>query len=117
MHVHSESTASPRPLSRPGVPSATADPFPEEIAVFDDDARLLEGAPRLFGIVAQPDDDDNPEVVAWGHELPDHAVVTWRLRNGGAEVAVFGSAEEALATARMLYPARLLYAAPAVQGV
>ena len=60
---------------------------------------LLEGAPRLFGIVADPLDDDHPQVVAWGHELPDQAVLTWRLGNGKSEVAVFRSAEAALATA------------------
>lgn len=83
----------------------------------EDDALLLEGAPRLFAIVADPLDDDHPEVVAWGHELPDHAVLTWLLGNGAAEVAVFPSAEEALATAQLMYPARLLWTAPAVQSV
>ena len=85
--------------------------------VYVDDMVLLEGAPRLFGIVADLDDDDHPQVVAWGHELPDQAVLTWRLGNGKWEVAVFRSAEAALATAQQLYNARLLWAAPAVQGV
>jgi len=84
---------------------------------------LLEGAPRLFGIVADPLDDDHPQVVAWGHELPDHAVLTWLLGNGKSEVAIFQSAEAALATAQQLYNARLLWpvsaaqATQAVQGV
>ena len=56
-----------------------------------------------------------PLVVAWGHELPDQAVLTWRLSNGGSEVAVFPSAEAALATAQLLYPARILWTAPAMQ--
>jgi hypothetical protein len=85
--------------------------------VFGDDTLLLEGAPRLFGIVADPLDDDHPQVVAWGHELPDQAVLTWRLGNGKTEVAVFRSAEAALATAQQLYNARLLWTAPAAQGV
>ena len=81
----------------------------------EDDLRLLDGAPRLFGIVADPEDDGHPEVVAWGHELPDQAVLTWRLGNGGSEVAVFSSAEAALATAELLYSARLLWATGAPQ--
>ncbi|GAA3279724.1 MULTISPECIES: hypothetical protein [Dactylosporangium] len=85
--------------------------------MLEDDMLLLEGAPRLFGIVADPLDDDHPEVVAWGHELPDQAVLTWRLGNGKTEVAVFRSAEAALATAQQLYNARLLWAASTPQGV
>ena len=85
--------------------------------MFEDDALLLEGAPRLFAIVADPLDDDHPEVIAWGHELPDQAVLTWLLGNGRSEVAVFASAQDALATAQLLVPARLLYATRAVQGV
>ncbi len=85
--------------------------------MIEDDVILLEGAPRLFGIVADPFDDDHPQVVAWGHELPDQAVLTWRLSNGKSEIAVFQSAEAALATAQQLYPARILWTAPAVQGV
>ncbi len=77
--------------------------------VNDGDTHLLNGAPRLFGIVADPDDDDHPQVVAWGHELPDQAVLTWRLSDGGSEIAIFSSAEAALATAELLYPARLLW--------
>jgi hypothetical protein len=77
--------------------------------VLEEDALPLEGAPRLFAIVADPDDDDRPEVVAWGYELPEHAVLTWRLGNGGAEVGVYRTAEAALATAQLLYPARLLW--------
>ena len=73
------------------------------------DNQLLNGAPRLFGIVADPEDDNHPQVVAWGHELPDQAVLTWRLSNGGSEIAIFRSAEAALATAELLYPARLLW--------
>src|SRR5690349_14825138 len=84
----------------------------KETAVDGDDALLLDGAPRLFGIVADPEDDDHPEVVAWGHELPDQAVLTWRLGNGSSEVAVFQSAEAALATAQLLFPAWLLWTAP-----
>ena len=83
----------------------------------EDDAPLLEGAPRLFGIVADPEDDDHPQVVAWGHELPDQAVLTWRLGNGNSEVAIFKSAEAALATAQTLYPARLVFPDPVAQGV
>ena len=85
--------------------------------MFEDDALLLEGAPRLFAIVADPLDDDHPEVIAWGHELPDQAVLTWLLGNGRSEVAVFASAEDALATAQLLVPARLLYTTPVAQGV
>lgn len=81
-----------------------------------DDAPLLEGAPRLFAIVADPEDDDHPQVVAWGHELPDQAVLSWRLTNGGSEIAVFRSAEAALATAQLLYPARLLWPVPVGEG-
>jgi hypothetical protein len=84
--------------------------------VREEDVSLLEGAPRLFGIVADPADDDHPQVVAWGHELPDQAVLTWRLGNGGSEIAVFRSAEAALATAQLLYPARLLWTGPAATG-
>jgi hypothetical protein len=84
-----------------------------QIEVREDDLVLLEGAPRLFGIVADPEDDDHPQVIAWGHELPDQAVLTWRLGNGGSEVAIFSSAEAALATAQLLYPARLLWTAGA----
>ena len=71
---------------------------------------LLNGAPRLFGIVADPDDDDHPQVVAWGHELTGQAIVIWQLSNGNVEVSTFPSADEALATAQQLYPARLLWA-------
>ncbi|UWZ36860.1 hypothetical protein Drose_00485 [Dactylosporangium roseum] len=85
--------------------------------MFEDDKLLLEGAPRLFGIVADLDDDDRPQVVAWGHELPDQAVLTWRLGNGKSEVMTFRSAEAALATAQQLFSARLLWTAPAAQGV
>ena len=85
--------------------------------MFDDDVLLLEGAPRLFGIVADPEDDNHPQVVAWGHESADQAVLTWRLGNGGSEVAIFASAEAALAIAQQLYPAWLLWTAPATQGV
>jgi hypothetical protein len=81
--------------------------------VHEDDEVLLKDAPRLFGIVADLDDDDRPQVVAWGHELPDQAVLTWLLSNGSSEVAVFASAEAALATAQELYPARLLWTTPA----
>jgi hypothetical protein len=85
-------------------------PYPEgERVVNKGDEHLLHGAPRLFGIVADPEDDNHPQVVAWGHELPDQAVLTWRLGNGGTEVAVFSSAEAALATAELLYSARLLW--------
>ena len=83
----------------------------------EDDVLLLDGAPRLFGIVADPEDDDNPQIVAWGHELPDQAVLTWRLSNGTSEVAIFQSAQAALATAQLLYPARLLWTAPVAGGV
>ena len=83
----------------------------------EDDVLLLDGAPRLFGIVADPEDDDHPQVVAWGHELPDQAVLTWRLGNGTSEVAIFQSAQAALATAQLLYPARLLWTAPVANGV
>ena len=85
--------------------------------VFEDDLLLLEGAPRIFGIVADPLDDDHPQVVAWGHELPDQAVLTWQLGNGRTEVAVFRSAEAALATAQQMYSARLLWPAQATQPV
>jgi hypothetical protein len=86
--------------------------------VYEEDVQLLEDAPRLFGIVADLDDDDHPQVVAWGHELPDQAVLTWRLGNGSAEIAIFRSADAALATAQLLYPARLLWTAlPAVESV
>ena len=85
-------------------------------AVYDEDAPLLEGAPRLFAIIADLEDDNAPQVVAWGHELPDQAVLSWRLNSGGSEVAVFRSAEAALATAQLLYPARLLWTVPATEG-
>jgi hypothetical protein len=85
--------------------------------VHEDDELLLKDAPRLFGIVADLDDDEEPQVVAWGHELPDQAVLTWLLRNGSSEVAVFPSAEAALATAQELYPARLLWTAPAAPAM
>jgi hypothetical protein len=39
------------------------------------------------------------------------------LTGGGSEVAVFRSAESALATAQLLYPARLLWTVPAAEGV
>ena len=84
--------------------------------MIEDDVMLLGGAPRLFGIVADPFDDDHPQIVAWGHELPDQAVLTWCLDNGKSEVAVFQSAEAALATAQLLYPARILWTTPAVQA-
>ncbi|WP_433064186.1 hypothetical protein [Dactylosporangium sp. CS-033363] len=74
------------------------------------DELLLHDAPRLFGIVADPEDDGHPAVVAWGHELPGHAVTTWYLADGRTEIAVFTSAEEALEAAEVLYPARLLWA-------
>lgn len=83
-----------------------------QLSVAESDTRFLDEAPRLFAIIADPEDDGHPCVVAWGHELPDQAVVSWRLSNGTSEVAVFKSAEAALATAELLYPARLLYAAP-----
>jgi hypothetical protein len=86
--------------------------FAEGPMVLDDDTHLLEGAPRLFGIVADPDDTDEPRVVAWGHELPGTAVVTWRLANGNSEVAIFTSADDALATAELLYTARLIWVDP-----
>lgn len=82
----------------------------------EDDTPLLEGAPRLFGIVADLQDDDRPVVVAWGHELPDQAVTSWRLGDGSAEIAVHKSAEDALATAQLMFSARLLWTAPAVRG-
>jgi hypothetical protein len=83
-----------------------------QLSVADGDSRFLDEAPRLFAIVADPEDDGHPCVVAWGHELPDQAVVSWRLSNGTSEVAVFKSADAALATAELLYPARLIYTAP-----
>lgn len=83
--------------------------------VYEDDVLLLEDAPRFFGIVADPEDDDHPQVVAWGHELPGRAVLIWRLSNGDSEIAVFGSAEAALDTAQLLYPARLLWTTPAAR--
>lgn len=76
------------------------------------DRRLLEGAPALFGIVADPEDDGNQCVVAWGHQIADRAVTSWFLADGSLEVAVFGSAEAALETAETLYPARLVWLAP-----
>jgi len=82
--------------------------------VYEDDEPLLKDAPRLFGIVAYLGDDDDPQVVAWGHELPDQAVLTWLLSNGSSEVTVCASAEAALATAQELYPARILWTTPAV---
>lgn len=92
------------------------------------DAQLLEGAPRLFAIVADPEGGRGPRVIAWGHELPEQAVLTWRLSAGGAsagsgsmgvgsEVAVFRSAQAALAVAQLICPARLLWATPATEGV
>jgi hypothetical protein len=78
----------------------------------DDDRRLLREAPTLFGIVADPEDDGNPCVVAWGHQLADRAVTSWFLADGSLEVAVFGSAEAALETAEALYPARIVWVAP-----
>jgi hypothetical protein len=77
--------------------------------VTDGDVRFLEEAPRLFAIVADPEDDGHPCVVAWGHELPEQTVVSWRLSNGASEVAIFKTADAALATAELLYPSRLLY--------
>lgn len=71
--------------------------------------RLLEGAPSLFGIVADPEDDGHPCVVAWGHQTADRAVTSWFLADGSLEVAVFGSAEAALEIAETLYPARLVW--------
>jgi len=88
-----------------------------DTAMNDEDARFLADAPRLFGIVADPEDDDHPQIVAWGHELPDQAVVSWRLGNGEAEIAVFSSAEEAVATAQLLYTARLIWVTAAVEPV
>jgi hypothetical protein len=86
------------------------------VAETDEGARVIEAgepslddAPRLFGIVADPEDDGHPSVVAWGHELAGHAVTSWFLADGRIEVAVFGSAEAALATAEALYPARLVW--------
>ena len=81
-----------------------------QLTVADGETRLVEEPPRLFAIIADPEDDGHPCVVAWGHELPEHAVVSWRLSNGTSEVAVFKSADAALATAELLYPARLVYA-------
>ena len=75
------------------------------------DDLFLAGAPRLFGIVADPEDDDHPQVVAWGHELPEQAVLSWLLADGSTEVVVFRSAEAALTAALELYPARLLWVA------
>ncbi len=78
----------------------------------DIDQLLLAGAPALFGIVADPEDDGHPCVVAWGHQLADQAVTSWFLADGSLEVAVFGSAEAALETAETLYPARLVWVPP-----
>jgi hypothetical protein len=85
----------------------------------DEDQILLSDAPRLFAIVASPDSDqDQQQVVAWGHELPDQAVLTWRLgagrrgrdsNGGGNEVAVFRSAAAALLVAQLICPARLVW--------
>jgi hypothetical protein len=75
----------------------------------DTDRQLLEGAPRLFGIVADIEDDGHPCVVAWGHELAEHAVTTWMTTDGSSEVQVFPSAEAALDVAEQLYPARLIW--------
>ena len=58
----------------------------------DGDQGLLRQAPSLFGIVADPEDDGHPCVVAWGHQLADTAVTSWFLADGSLEVAVFGSA-------------------------
>jgi len=85
--------------------------------MYHDDELLRRDAPRLFGIVADPDDNDDPQVVAWGHELPEQAVLTWRLRDGTCEVAIFASAEAALATAEELYRARLLWITSSVLAV
>jgi hypothetical protein len=84
--------------------------------VTETDRRLLEGAPSVFGIVADPEDDGHPCVVAWGHQLADRAVTSWVLADGSLEVAVFGSAEAALETAETLYPARLVWVAPGCAG-
>ena len=73
------------------------------------DEPLLDKAPRLFGIVADLEDDGHPAVVAWGHELAGHAVTSWFLADGRIEVAVFGSADAALATAEAMYPAQLVW--------
>ena len=81
-----------------------------QLAVAEGDARFLAEAPRLFAIIADPEDDGHPCIVAWGHELAEQAVVSWLLSNGTSEVAVFKSADAALATAELLYPARLIYA-------
>jgi hypothetical protein len=55
--------------------------------MFEDDALLLEGAPRLFAIVADPHDDDHPEVIAWGHaSRSDMAVGGWPF--GGCGVCL-----------------------------
>jgi len=89
-----------------------AEMMQRQLSVSDGDAQFLAGAPRLFAIVADPEDDGHPCVVAWGHELPEQAVVSWRLSNGTSEVAVFKSADAALATAELLYPARLVFADP-----
>ena len=78
----------------------------------DGDQGLLRQAPSLFGIVADPEDDGHPCVVAWGHQLADTAVTSWFLADGSLEVAVFGSAEAALETAETLYPARLVWVWP-----
>nr|BFE58046.1 hypothetical protein GCM10020063_025720 [Dactylosporangium thailandense] len=70
---------------------------------------VLDKTPRLFGIVADPEDDGHLSVVAWGHELAGHAVTSWFLADGRIEVAVFGSAQDALTTAEALYPATLMW--------
>jgi hypothetical protein len=85
--------------------------------VTENDQLLLRDMPSLFGIVADPEDDGHPCIVAWGHQLADRAVTSWFLADGSLEVAVFGSAEAALETAEALYPARLVWVPPGCPAV
>jgi hypothetical protein len=72
----------------------------------------LDGAPRLFALVTDPDGPDAaPVVIAWGHELPDRAVVSWRLNGGSGQVGQFSSAQRAADTLSSIEPVRVVWTA------
>lgn len=65
---------------------------------------------RGFALVTEPyGPDAEPVVIALGQELPDRAVVSWRLNGGGEHVGHFQSAQRAADTLSLLEPVRVIW--------
>ncbi len=65
---------------------------------------------RGFALVTEPNGPNaDPVVIAWGEELPDRAVVSWRLNGGGSHLGHFQSAQRAADTLSLLEPVRVIW--------